>query len=335
MKQLLIAGVLGVAVAAGACSTTKPGTSPIDGPQLAGPSEFGLALALSASPDAISQDGRSQSVLTVIARDPQNRPVSNVSVRLAMYVGGTNVDYGTLMNKVLVTDNAGMASTIYTAPSAPPPTVSSDSAVDIEIVPVGSNYGNTTSRFLTIRLMRPGFILPPNPTVTATFFVSPTQPREDEPVLFDGSGSTGVLVSYAWTFGDGTNGTGVRPSHIYSVAGTYNVSLTVTDDRGTQATSATTPVTVLGSPDPTANFTISPTDPTINDDVHFDGSLSTTPQGLGRTIVSYDWNFGDGQTGSGITATHKYGKAGSYTIVLNVRDSSGRRGTTSKTLQVK
>ena len=86
-----------------------------------------------------------------------------------------------------------------------------------------------------IRLARPGVILPPNPSVTANFFFSPTQPREDEPVQFDGSASTGVLVSYAWTFGDGTAGTGVRPAHIYSVAGTYNVQLTVTDDRGTQA----------------------------------------------------------------------------------------------------
>lgn len=331
----LIAGLLSAAVATGACATSEPGPARIDGPALAGPSELGLSLTASASPDIVSQDGRSQSILTVIARDPQARPVGNLPLRLAMYVGGTSVDYGTLMNKVLFTDNAGMASTIYTAPAAPPPTVSSDSSVDIEIVPAGTNYANTASRFVTIHLARPGAILPPNPKVAASFFYSPTQPREDEPVQFDGSGSTGALVSYVWRFGDGKTGTGLRASHVYSAAGTYHVVLTVTDDRGASATSSPQAISVLSSPDPTAAFTISPTDPGINDDVYFDGSLSTTPDGAGRTITSYEWNFGDGGGGAGKTTTHKYGKAGTYTVLLQVRDSSGRRGTTSNTVRVK
>jgi PKD repeat protein len=290
---------------------------------------------VAASPDVISQDGQSQSILTILARDANGQPRRGVSLRLAMYVGGTNVDYGTLMNKIISTDNAGMASTIYTAPLAPPPTVSSDAVVDIQVLPVGNDYANLEPRYVTIRLARPGVILPPNPNVSASFFYSPTQPREDEAVIFDGSGSTGVLVSYAWTFGDGTTGTGVRPSHVYSVAGNYAVSLTVTDDRGTQATAPPQTVSVLGAPDPIAVFTISPIDPLVGDDVHFDGSSSTTPVGSGRTITSYEWNFGDGQFGAGKTATHKYGKAGTYTIVLNVKDSSGRRGTSSRTVQVK
>ncbi len=52
---------------------------------------------------------------------------------------------------------------------------------------------------------------------------------------FDGSGSDdpdGSIVSYDWDFGDGTFGTGVAPSHTYAAAGSYDVSLTVTDDRG-------------------------------------------------------------------------------------------------------
>ena len=52
---------------------------------------------------------------------------------------------------------------------------------------------------------------------------------------FDGSGSTdldGTIASYGWAFGDGTTGSGVTISHTYAAAGTYNVSLTVTDDHG-------------------------------------------------------------------------------------------------------
>jgi PKD repeat protein len=50
---------------------------------------------------------------------------------------------------------------------------------------------------------------------------------------FDGSGSSdsdGSLVSYDWTFGDGGSASGITASHTYGSAGTYNVTLTVTDD---------------------------------------------------------------------------------------------------------
>ena len=52
---------------------------------------------------------------------------------------------------------------------------------------------------------------------------------------FSSTGSTdsdGTIVSYAWTFGDGTSGTGAGPSHTYSAAGTYTVELVVTDNQG-------------------------------------------------------------------------------------------------------
>lgn len=54
-------------------------------------------------------------------------------------------------------------------------------------------------------------------------------------VEFDGSGSTdadGTISSYAWNFGDGSNGTGAKPSHTYAEPGTYDVTLVVTDSDG-------------------------------------------------------------------------------------------------------
>ncbi len=67
-------------------------------------------------------------------------------------------------------------------------------------------------------------------------------------VTFDGTGSSdpdGAVVSYAWDFGDGVEGTGATPSHTYTAAGSYSVMLTVTDDGGNMATDSTT-VTIGG-----------------------------------------------------------------------------------------
>jgi len=57
------------------------------------------------------------------------------------------------------------------------------------------------------------------------------------------SDSDGTITGYAWNFGDSTTGTGVAPSHTYPAAGSYTVSLTVTDNGGATAT-VPRPVTV-------------------------------------------------------------------------------------------
>jgi len=61
-------------------------------------------------------------------------------------------------------------------------------------------------------------------------------------VGLDGSASyhpDGIIVSYDWSFGDNTTGSGVSVSHTYAAVGIYNVSLTVTDDRSAQASDTT------------------------------------------------------------------------------------------------
>ncbi len=299
---------------------------------MTGPTEFALALAVTASPDLLTQDGQSQSMVTVVARDVHGQPLRGITLRLAMFVDAANVDYGTLSSKTISTDNTGYASAIYTAPMPPPLTVTSDKTVDIQVLPTGSNFANTDPRFVSIHLARPGVILPPNPPLVPSFFFSPAQPHENEQVRFDASASTGAIVSYAWNFGDGTSGTGSRPTHSYAVAGVYNVTLTLADTHGVQASSPPQPVGVIIAPDPVASFTVSPGNPAVSDDVHFDGSLSTVP--AGRSIDGYDWDFGDGSFGSGKNVTHKFGKAFTYTIVLTVTDSTGRKGVASKSLQV-
>jgi PKD repeat protein len=84
---------------------------------------------------------------------------------------------------------------------------------------------------------------------------------------------------------------------------------------------------------PTASFTWTPTSPPALDPVAFDGTSSHS-NNSGGYIIDYQWNFGDGGTGSGPTPSHTYAAAGSYPVTLTVEDDAGLTATTSQTVTV-
>lgn len=139
--------------------------------------------------------------------------------------------------------------------------------------------------------------------------------------------SDGTIVAYDWDFGDGSpHSSAANNSHTYVAAGTYQVTLTVTDNNG-GTDSVTHPVTVAAANvNPVAAFTSS-----VNFlQVSLNGSSSTDSDG---TVASYDWDFGDGTAhGTGATLNHTYAAAGTYQVVLTVTDNSG--GTASVTQDV-
>jgi PKD repeat protein len=55
----------------------------------------------------------------------------------------------------------------------------------------------------------------------------------------------------------------------------------------------------------------------VGEIVTFNGSSSSDPDG---NVLTYLWDFGDGQTGSGVNAMHTYNKAGQYAVSLTVSD---------------
>ena len=149
-------------------------------------------------------------------------------------------------------------------------------------------------------------------------------------VNVDASGSSdadGMIASYAWDFGDGGTATGVTAMHAYAVDGTYTITLTVTDNDGLTDTEIKSVTVAHQLIPPNAAFTWS----AIWEVASFDGSGSSDLDGL---ITAWAWNFGDGMTGSGMTATHTYTASGSYSVTLTVTDNEALTGSITKTVTV-
>ncbi len=168
---------------------------------------------------------------------------------------------------------------------------------------------------------------------SASFTISPTSPRALQAVTLNGSGSSdpdGTIALYEWDFGDGANGTGPTVQHTFAAGGNYSVVLTVTDSDEFSATFSDT-VSVIPVDAPEASFTESATLVSPGTNVTFDASGSSDVDG---TIVGYTWDFGDGTTGSGVTAVYAYPVSGSYTVTLTVLDNDGLSSSTSHVIVV-
>jgi PKD repeat protein len=188
-----------------------------------------------------------------------------------------------------------------------------------------SKQSSTASRTINVST-----VLPPQ---VANFTFSPTAPAINQDVVFTvpllpGPGGGAQGATFSWDFGDGTTGTGTPITHRYSRGGTFAVTLRVTSEAGLTA-AATRQITVSTTlPAGSANFVFSPTDPRTGDTVFFNASSSTLADG------TYSWDFGDGSSGSGMNATHRFTSARTFTVTLTVRNERGQSATISKTVTV-
>ena len=129
------------------------------------------------------------------------------------------------------------------------------------------------------------------------------------------SGNAQSGATYSWSGPGGWTATGhtvTRPNCTMAMNGTYTCTISLNG----QTNSATTEVQVY--PKPTANFSATPV--CLGETTHFTNSSTTNPS---NQTMSYQWDFGDGQTSTQTSPTHQFTTAGNHTVTLTASCGNG------------
>jgi gliding motility-associated-like protein len=150
---------------------------------------------------------------------------------------------------------------------------------------------------------RPNYIVINGGVEGAFTHTQPSVCRVPTTINFTNNTTGPGTISYQWNFGDGNNSSATSPSHTYTTAGTYIVTLIATSSLGCTDTVRSNPILIGGF---TTDFNISAT---ICPNIPITFTNNSSPAPLSTT-----WNFGDGNTAAGLNALHTYASPGTYTV---------------------
>lgn len=164
----------------------------------------------------------------------------------------------------------------------------------------------------------------------AEMYISTDTARYDESISFSAANSIdndGKVTSYLWEFGDGNTSSQAESTHAYTQAGAYTVTLKVTDNDGLIGTAqqiiqVTNEIPVIEAL--TADV--------IEGEVPLVVNFNQITSDSDGEIVSYAWDFGDGNQSSEQYPNHTYTSQGSFEARLTVSDNAG--GLNSKAIQI-
>ena len=217
--------------------------------------------------------------------------------------------------------------TIYDEGTSPDP--NSGTAADMRAnSSLSFAYQAGQIRYFHITVTCPPGDRPPQCVIT----VSPQCLVANQSLAFDSHASTvdGTVVSVDWNFGDGATASGLTTSHSYAAAGSYDVTVTVTDSSGsTGACTTGLPLRASNQP-PTCQITFAPSSPVLKAGIRF-RSDGVDPEGSSVTVA---WDFGDGDMATGTSVNHIYQRAGTYQVTATVNDTCGATGTCTVAVEV-
>ncbi|MEI9957504.1 MAG: PKD domain-containing protein [Ferruginibacter sp.] len=130
-------------------------------------------------------------------------------------------------------------------------------------------------------------------------------------------GGSAAIISWEWDFGDGFLSTAQSPFHTYTAAGTYSVTLKVTNTGGCSKT-VSRPNYIQVSPGVTVDF--SNTQPQLCKPPE---TINFTNLSTGPGTLSYEWDFGDGNNSLQTNPLNTYLTGGSFTVRLITQSSAG------------
>ncbi len=174
----------------------------------------------------------------------------------------------------------------------------------------------TDGQGCTYTITKPAYIIVGHLTGS---FTAPVSGCANSPVSFENT-TGGTVAGSSWTFSDGGSSGASSPSYTFAAAGTYTVTLIVSNGYCLDTVSHV--ITI--NPQPIVSFSVSPTDPCPAPVT--ESFSSTSPSGS-----SVSWKFGDGAIGSGGTATHTYSINGIDTVQMTVTNTEGCKVTVVKT----
>ena len=255
-------------------------------------------------------------VNSTITSNPITVSGINTSASITIQNGEYRINNGSFTSTSGTVNNGDTVEVRHTSASSPNQTITT-------ILTIGGVDG----------LFQSTTIANSNEAPIASFTATPISGTEPLTVNLNASGSSdsdGSISSYTWNSTDSQIASGISPTFTYNTAGTYTITLTVTDNDGaTDTQDKTVFVTKEDNEPPVASFTATPTSGLAPLTVNFDATDSSDSDG---SISSYAWSSSDGQAATGINASFTYVDAGEKTITLTVTDDDGVTHTSSQSV---
>ncbi len=162
--------------------------------------------------------------------------------------------------------------------------------------------------------------------MTAAFAWKPPKPQAGMNVKFFDL-SSGEPDTWLWLFGEGHTSEEKDPIHVYEQTGQFAVTLTVSRSDNPDVTSTSQQTIEILEPAPRAWFEWTPNEPDVGTVVRF----SDLSEG---EVLTWLWDFGDGQTSTNRSPSHVYTEGGTFDVKLIVTNPDGLSGSATQQLYV-